>query len=88
MRVAWHEGYAIPLPDWHRFPMAKYAALRERLVLESCCHAGVPLVILAAGGYPATPEAAADLHATVHREARRVFGADRPAAPAGIAEPR
>lgn len=48
---------------------------RERRVLEAARQAGVPVVILMAGGYAETPERTADLHATVHREARRVFGA-------------
>ena len=31
---------------------------------------GVPVVLLLAGGYAPTPEATADLHAEVHRQAR------------------
>lgn len=42
---------------------------RERYVLQSCRDAGLPLAICLAGGYAATPELTADLHAIVHREA-------------------
>ncbi|MDJ0849551.1 MAG: histone deacetylase [Myxococcota bacterium] len=52
-------------------------ARRERFVLQSARDAGVPVAIFMSGGYAATPEATADLHAEVHRQARSVFG-DRP----------
>lgn len=45
-------------------------AARERTVLEACRARGVPVVLLLAGGYAPTPEATADLHAEVHRQAR------------------
>ncbi|MEW6430830.1 MAG: histone deacetylase [Myxococcota bacterium] len=32
MRVYFSDTYEVPLPEGHRFPMAKYRALRERLV--------------------------------------------------------
>jgi acetoin utilization deacetylase AcuC-like enzyme len=50
-------------------------AARERRVLETAREAGVPVAIFMAGGYAATPDATAALHAVVHREARAVFGA-------------
>ena len=25
------DGFPVPLPEWHRFPMSKYARLRERI---------------------------------------------------------
>ena len=49
-------------------------ARRDRSVLECAREAGVPIAVFTAGGYAATAEATADLHATVHREARHVFG--------------
>ncbi len=50
-------------------------ARRERTVLEQARAAGVPVAIFMAGGYAATPEVTAELHAEVHRQARHVFGA-------------
>ena len=52
---------------------------RDRHVLESCAGRGLPTVITLAGGYAATPERTAELHAIVFREAvaiaqRRVAG--------------
>ena len=47
---------------------------RDRQVLETIHDAGVPLTLLLSGGYAATPEATADLHAVVHREAQHVYG--------------
>lgn len=52
-------------------------AARERRVLETARSADVPLAIFMAGGYAATPEATAELHAVVHQEARSVFGGAR-----------
>jgi acetoin utilization deacetylase AcuC-like enzyme len=46
---------------------------RERYVLEVVKRRGVPIVLLLSGGYAATPEATADLHAIVHREAQLVY---------------
>jgi acetoin utilization deacetylase AcuC-like enzyme len=46
---------------------------RERYVLETVKRCGVPIALLLSGGYAATPEATADLHAIVHREARLVY---------------
>jgi acetoin utilization deacetylase AcuC-like enzyme len=42
---------------------------RDRHVLESCFGRGLPTVITLAGGYAATPERTAELHAIVFREA-------------------
>lgn len=47
---------------------------RDRFVLDMVRHHGVPVLLVLSGGYAATPERTADLHATVHREARAVFG--------------
>ena len=44
-------------------------AARDRYVLEQVRAHGVPVVLVLAGGYAPTPEATADLHAMVHREA-------------------
>lgn len=46
---------------------------RERLVFESLKAHGIPVVLLLAGGYAATAEVTADLHAITHRVAREVF---------------
>jgi acetoin utilization deacetylase AcuC-like enzyme len=42
---------------------------RDRHVLEACQIRGLPVVITLAGGYAATPERTAELHAIVFREA-------------------
>lgn len=47
---------------------------REQYVLETLRRAGLPVVLTLSGGYAATPQATAELHACVHRAARRVFG--------------
>lgn len=48
--------------------------MRDRLVLEAAYRRGIPLTLLLSGGYAATAEQTADLHAIAHREARRVYG--------------
>jgi len=47
---------------------------RDGYVLEQLHARDLPVVLLLSGGYAATPEATADLHAIMHREAARVFG--------------
>jgi acetoin utilization deacetylase AcuC-like enzyme len=47
---------------------------RERHVLASCRNAALPVAITIAGGYAATPERTAGLHAIVFEEARAQFG--------------
>jgi acetoin utilization deacetylase AcuC-like enzyme len=47
---------------------------RDRYVLEQIRARNLPVVLLLSGGYAETPEATADLHAIMHREAARVFG--------------
>ena len=47
---------------------------RDRFVLAAVRSAGTPLALLMSGGYAATPEETADLHAIVHREASHVYG--------------
>jgi acetoin utilization deacetylase AcuC-like enzyme len=42
---------------------------RDRLVLRSLGERGIPTVLLLSGGYAATPEQTADLHAEAHRAA-------------------
>lgn len=34
LKIAWHEKYAHPLPEGHRFPMLKYDLLPEQLLYE------------------------------------------------------
>ena len=34
MRAYYSDRYVLPLPEGHRFPMAKYALLRERVAAE------------------------------------------------------
>ena len=34
MRVSYHPGYVVPLPETHPFPMGKFSALREILLAE------------------------------------------------------
>ena len=48
---------------------------RERYVLRTLRAAEMPVAIVMGGGYAATPELTADLHAEVHREARRLVQA-------------
>lgn len=55
---------------------------RDRLVLRSLREAGVPVTLLLSGGYAATPEETADLHAEAHRAAAEVWGG-RPAGDGG-----
>lgn len=47
---------------------------RDGYVLEQIRDRDLPVVLLLSGGYAHTPEATADLHAVMHREAARVFG--------------
>ena len=46
---------------------------RDGYVLEQFHDRDWPVALLLSGGYAATPEATADLHAVMHREAARVF---------------
>lgn len=46
---------------------------RDAYVLDTIRQADRPLVLLLSGGYAATPGLTADLHATLHREAVRIF---------------
>jgi acetoin utilization deacetylase AcuC-like enzyme len=46
---------------------------RDRYVLTSSQRHGVPVTLVLAGGYAASPEATADLHAIVYREASHIF---------------
>lgn len=48
---------------------------RDGFVLEQLRDRHLPVVLLLSGGYAATPEQTADLHAITHREAARVFEA-------------
>ncbi len=47
-------------------------AARDRFVVESVLERGLPLCLLLSGGYAATPEETADLHAIMYREASAV----------------
>lgn len=40
IRIAYHPIYAHPLPEGHRFPMAKYELLPQQLIHEGTCHKG------------------------------------------------
>jgi acetoin utilization deacetylase AcuC-like enzyme len=40
VRAFYSDHFVLPLPDGHRFPMAKYARLRERVVAEGIVEAG------------------------------------------------
>jgi acetoin utilization deacetylase AcuC-like enzyme len=40
MRAFYCDHFVLPLPDGHRFPMAKYARLRERVITEGLVAAG------------------------------------------------
>jgi hypothetical protein len=44
MRLFPSDRYPLPLPEGHRFPVAKYAALRRRL--EGHAAAGAPLAFV------------------------------------------
>jgi acetoin utilization deacetylase AcuC-like enzyme len=46
---------------------------RERLAQTMLRDAGLPVVLVLSGGYAATPQLTADLHAESHRAAREVF---------------
>lgn len=46
---------------------------RERFVLETLWQAGLPIVLLLAGGYAATPSDTAQLHSIVFRQAANLF---------------
>jgi acetoin utilization deacetylase AcuC-like enzyme len=46
---------------------------RDGYVLEEIRAHDLPVVLLLSGGYADTPEATADLHAIMYREAARVF---------------
>jgi acetoin utilization deacetylase AcuC-like enzyme len=47
---------------------------RDRYVLQQLRDRSLPVVLLLSGGYAATPQKTADLHAVMYREAARVFG--------------
>jgi acetoin utilization deacetylase AcuC-like enzyme len=47
---------------------------RDRSVLRATKQRALPLALVLSGGYAASAELTADLHATVHREARQVYG--------------
>ena len=55
-------------------------AARDRYVAETIYAAGLPLCLLLSGGYAETPERTAERHASMYREAARVFEAQRVAA--------
>lgn len=38
MKAYYHDHFVLPLPPGHRFPMAKYQRLRERILAESLLH--------------------------------------------------
>ena len=40
VKAFYSDTFVLPLPEQHRFPMAKYRLLRERLVAEAILDAG------------------------------------------------
>ncbi|MEZ4647709.1 MAG: histone deacetylase [Candidatus Eisenbacteria bacterium] len=40
MRIFYHDQFVLPLPEGHRFPMAKYSRLRERVAADPRCARG------------------------------------------------
>jgi acetoin utilization deacetylase AcuC-like enzyme len=54
---------------------------RERYVLETCRKAALPVAVSIAGGFAATPERTAELHAMVFEEAACLVRAGRDAVP-------
>jgi acetoin utilization deacetylase AcuC-like enzyme len=40
MKVFYSDHFVLPLPEGHRFPMAKYSMLRERVATDSVCGPG------------------------------------------------
>jgi acetoin utilization deacetylase AcuC-like enzyme len=57
---------------------------RDRHVLEACQIRGLPVVVTLAGGYAATPERTAELHAIVFREAAALLRSTRREMIAGL----
>jgi acetoin utilization deacetylase AcuC-like enzyme len=51
---------------------------RDRRVLVALREAGVPVVLVLAGGYASSPQRTAELHAIAHRAARTVFEPETP----------
>lgn len=49
-------------------------AARESMVLDESFRRSIPVVLLLSGGYAASPELTADLHAEAHRQAQRIYG--------------
>ncbi|MNX49256.1 Acetoin utilization protein AcuC [compost metagenome] len=47
---------------------------RDRMVFAALKEAGIPMVLVMSGGYSASAERTAELHAVAHRAARDVFG--------------
>lgn len=60
---------------------------RDRFVLNTMRHAGIPVTLVMAGGYAATPGSTAEIHAIAYREACRLWREERrvprPAVPRG-----
>lgn len=54
-------------------------ARRDHLIATSVFEKGLPLALTLSGGYAATPEETARLHASAHRQAIAVFESPRPA---------
>ncbi len=44
MKIYYHDHFVLPLPDDHRFPMSKYALLRERVIREELVPPGNLLI--------------------------------------------
>ena len=77
VRAFYSDHFVLPLPDGHRFPMAKYARLRERRARRGRRRAGA-LCEAPARGWDDAPARA---HAGLRRRGRHRHAAARGAAP-------
>lgn len=74
MKLFYTDHFDLPLPSGHRFPMAKYRRLRDRIVGDSTFQQDVLLVpnaatvaIAMAGGYAHSIDDIVDIHAQTIR---------------------
>lgn len=73
MKIFYTDHFVLPLPEGHTFPIEKYSLLRQRvaeaglgqrdrLVLEYCRVAGLPVAVTMAGGYSRRVVDTVDIH--------------------------
>jgi acetoin utilization deacetylase AcuC-like enzyme len=79
MRAYYCDHFVLPLPEDHRFPMAKYARLRERIVSDAIVDLGDLHEALPAAwddlALVHTPQYLDDVeHGTLPRETQRRIG--------------